>query len=165
MGLAHSSTFVYGAPPEMPSRKTTIATTTTSGLRGASELAGQARESGRRSIDQQRLQPLVEAGCHQEADRDQQGAEQGLAAFAGFHQPFAPARQGFARQEPDGDERHGSADAERDVIAYKRIIEAARLLTAANERVLADEAEALAEKVDPATRWDRQPGVSQPDQC
>jgi len=37
---------------------------------------------------------------------------------------------------------------EQIVIAYKRIIEAARLLAAANERVLAGEAVALAEKVD-----------------
>jgi hypothetical protein len=33
--------------------------------------------------------------------------------------------------------------------AYKRILEAARLLAAANERVLADEARALAEKLAP----------------
>ena len=33
--------------------------------------------------------------------------------------------------------------------AYKRILEAARLLAAANERVLADEARALAEKLEP----------------
>ena len=37
---------------------------------------------------------------------------------------------------------------EQIVIAYKRIIEAARLLAAANERVLAGKAVALAEKVD-----------------
>jgi hypothetical protein len=46
---------------------------------------------------------------------------------------------------------------EQIVIAYKRIIEAARL-TAANERVLADEAEALAEKVD---RRNAQKGCAQ----
>jgi hypothetical protein len=33
--------------------------------------------------------------------------------------------------------------------AYKRILEAARLLAAAKERVLADEARALAEKLEP----------------
>jgi hypothetical protein len=33
--------------------------------------------------------------------------------------------------------------------AYKRVLEAARLLAAANERVLADEARALAEKLEP----------------
>ena len=81
---------------------------------GASELGGQAREPGRRGIDQQRLQPFVDAGCHEEADRDQQGTEQGLAALAGFHQPSAPASQGFARQEPNGDERNGRTDAEGD---------------------------------------------------
>jgi hypothetical protein len=37
---------------------------------------------------------------------------------------------------------------EQIVIAHKRIIEAASLLAAANERLLAGEAEALAEKVD-----------------
>ena len=47
---------------------------------------------------------------------------------------------------------------EQIVIAYKRIIEAARLLTTANERVLADEAEALAEKVD---RRNAQKGCAQ----
>jgi hypothetical protein len=44
---------------------------------------------------------------------------------------------------------------EQIVIAYKGIIEAARLLTAANERVLADE---LAEKVD---RRNAQKGCAQ----
>jgi len=33
--------------------------------------------------------------------------------------------------------------------AYKRILEVARLLAAANERALADEARALAEKLEP----------------
>jgi hypothetical protein len=47
---------------------------------------------------------------------------------------------------------------EQIVIAYKRIIDAARLLTAANERVLADEAEALAEKVN---RRNAQKGCAQ----
>jgi hypothetical protein len=37
---------------------------------------------------------------------------------------------------------------EQIVIAYKKIIEAARLLAAANERTVADEAKALAEQVD-----------------
>jgi hypothetical protein len=40
---------------------------------------------------------------------------------------------------------------EQIVIAYKKIREAARLLAAANERALADEAKALAEQVDRRT--------------
>ena len=40
---------------------------------------------------------------------------------------------------------------EQIVIAYKKIREAARLLAAANERALADELEALAERVDSKT--------------